>query len=286
MASRRTVGSRAISAIPMKSALRRTAALVVLGILLWAPVAAAQGGDGDGEDEGSNAGADQQWAEDFEAELQELLAESGIQDADPQSLIGEPGDLDLPPGELTLTGIVAVAPEPPTGSGSELAGPCQGVAISFDDQGEAIDMAVDFDDPAPPYDVYDGAQAFTADNPFEVHVNGYVAYAGRAEPAPINHTWKIRTQGLSFDSGGDDNPDAESHNAGTVNLADDLPAPAKINALFAIDGEMVADGGFHCVGSGFFRTVGGTPVLGAAGVVLMLATGLGALFNARPARTW
>lgn len=260
----------------------RLLAAALLGLALTAPAAGA--GEAPPPD---GTPIDQQWAEDFEAEVQQLIDEAGLE-GDPAGLVGEPGDLDLPPGELTLVGIVQVAEgvDAETGGGSELAGPCQGVAISFDGDGGVVDAAADLDDGAAPVDLLDQSQAFTADNPFEVDVNGYVAYAGRADPAPIDHTWQIRTQGLSFDSGGDDNPDAENRNAGVVDLASDLPGPAKVNALFKIDGEMDAADGFRCQGSGYFRTVGGVPVLAGAGVVLVLAAGFGALFNARPARTW
>ena len=61
---------------------------------------------------------------------------------------------------------------------------------------------------------------------------------------------------------------------------------AKVNALFYIEADMVADGGFFCIGSGYFETTGGSRTLEGAGVVLVLAMGLGALFNTRPAITW
>jgi hypothetical protein len=241
-----------------------------------------------GEDTGSDAPTtDEELAEELQAELEELLADAG-NEGDLPEIIGEAGDLDLPPGELVYLGAIEVATgeDAPDGEGSELAGPCMGIAMSFRGDGSLLDMAADFNPGAPPIDLLDGGQAFTASNPYEVDVDGFVAYAGVAEPAPIDHTWAIRVQGLSLDSGGDDNPDAEDRNAGTVNLGDDLPAPAKVNALFAIDGEMTAEGGFECTGSGFIKTVGGLPILGGLGLVLLLAGGLGALFNARPAQTW
>ena len=62
--------------------------------------------------------------------------------------------------------------------------------------------------------------------------------------------------------------------------------PAKLNALFRIEGSMIADNGFACDGSGYIATTGGTPVLEVAGGGMVLSGGLGAVFNARPARTW
>lgn len=230
---------------------------------------------------------DEALAEELQAEIEALLAEMGAS-GDPSSLLGEAGDLDLPPGELVYTGVVeAVSAEDlPDGGGSELSGPCLGLALSFDGDGAVLDAAADFDPAAPPIDLVDGGQAFTSSNPFEVDVNGWVVYAGKAEPAPIDHSWKIVVQGLSLDKGGDDNPDAETHNAGSVDLAGDLPAPAKVSALFHIDGSMSAADGFNCQGSGYIKTVGGAPVLAGVGLILLLAGGIGALFNARPAKTW
>jgi hypothetical protein len=267
--------------------------LMVATLSLFVAVPAAEAGEPPPE-EGSDDGTpstltpeQQALAEEFQAELEEMLAEAGIDGSVPE-IVGEPGDLDLPPGTLVYAGAVdAVATtDLPDGGGSELAGPCMGLAMSFGPDGEVIDVAADFDPGAPPVDLMDGGQAFTASNPYQVDVDGFVAYAGMASPAPIDHEWEIAVQGLNLDSGGDDNPDAEDRNAGTVDLGDDLPAPAKVNALFHIDGEMAAEGGFLCTGSGYIETVGGMPVLGVLGLILLLAGGLGALFNARPARTW
>lgn len=230
----------------------------------------------------------------FQEQLAELLAVSGDQIPE---ILGEPGEDDLPPGIAIWLGEEAeqVSAELPDDGGSELVGPCMGIAASVAPDGdgfEVIDIAADFNDPAPPIDVsrpLDGnsfAQAFTSGNPFTVHVDGFVVYAGRADPAPINHSWEIRTFGISVDEGGDPNPNAKNRNAGTVNLEEDLPAAAKVNALFYIEADMIADGGFSCIGSGYFETTGGTRTLEGAGIVLVLAMGVGALFNSRPARTW
>lgn len=230
----------------------------------------------------------------FNEQLATLLDVSG--DEIP-SIVGEPGEDDLPPGIVIWLGPEAeqVAANFPENAASELIGPCMGIAASVapsDDGFEVIDIAADFSDPGPPLDVFEPLEdntfgaAFTAGNPFTVHVDGYVVYAGRADPAPINHSWEIRTFGISVDSGGDPNNGAENRNAGTVNLKEDLPAAAKVNALFYIEGDMIADGGFNCLGSGYFKTIGGNRTLEGAGAVMVLAMGLGALFNTRPARTW
>ncbi len=241
------------------------------------------------EDSGDDAtsGDEAVLTEELDAEIAALMAEMGI-DGDPASLIGEAGDLDLPPGEPVFEGLVTAAEDEPLpdGGDSKLTGPCMGVALSFDDEGNLIDAAADFDDAGPPVDLIDGGQAFTAADPYQVHVNGWVVYGGRADPPPINHTWWIRTLGLSVDAGGDDNPEGENRNAGSVDMASSLPGPAKVNALFYMDARMNADGGFRCDGSGYWATVGGFPAFEGAGLVIMLLSGLGLFFNARPARTW
>lgn len=210
-----------------------------------------------------------------------------------EDLTGPPGEFDLPPGVAVFLGYdnVATTDTLPDEGGSSLTGPCKGIAASLAPAGggyEVIDVAADFDDAGPPIDLFGdrGAQAFTASNPFRVDVDGVVVYAGFTDFPPINHSWFIETQGISFDAGGDPNPKAKNRNAGSVDLGATLPAPAKVNALFRISGEMVADNGFFCEGSGYFRTQGGLPILEGAGLVLFLTAGVGALFNARPAKTW
>ena len=185
-------------------------------------------------------------AEQFRQELLDVLTEGGVE-VDPanlDNLIGEPGDLDAAPGEPVLLQIAGdaatLATEPIEGDGdSSLTGPCMGLAISFDDEANIIDIAGDFSAAAPPIDLLEFYEsdrqtvkaAFTADNPYKVHVDGFVAYAGIAGPSgggPTNHTWAIETFGQALDEGGDDNPDRENRNAGGVNFKDQLPAPAKV----------------------------------------------------------
>ncbi len=265
------------------------ASLIGLSSIGFVGGAGAQDDESD-ESEGVDEEGQGTLAEDLEAELIALLQENGI-DVGTEglgALIGEPGDLDLPPGEIILPAIIEEyeTTEIPDGGGSSLTGPCLGVAFSFDGDGGALDAAADFSPALPPYDLYGGGQAFTAANPFEVDVNGFVVYAGYAPTAPTNHVWYVEVQGLNLDAGGDDNEGLEQNNAGSVDLAGQLPAPAKVNALFKIDGSMTADGGFNCAGSGYFRTTGGMPILEVGGILLLGAGALGAIFNARPARTW
>ena len=264
------------------------AAVVVAGALfIGAPASVAQ----------DSVQLDAESLEVIEAFFEELATLLGLSGSQIPDIIGEPGEDDLPPGVAIWLGEEAeeVSAALPDDGGSELVGPCMGIAASMAPDGDGftvIDMAADFNDPGPPIDVFEPlagntfAQAFTSDNPYLVHVDGFVVYAGRADPAPIDHSWEIRTYGISVDSGGDPNPNAKNRNAGTVNLNEDLPAGAKVNALFYIEADMNADGGFLCIGSGYFETTGGSRTLEGAGIVLVLAAGLGALFNTRPAKTW
>ncbi len=246
---------------------------------------------------------DAELAAEFEAELLGMLGSATGQPVDPSAfadLIGMPGDLDLPPGQLSVTmagDAVVVVASGEVGGGSSLTGPCMGIALSFDGDGRLIDAAADFDPDGAPVDMFsyyesggtDLRAAFTSKNPFEVDVNGFVAYtgvAGAAGDGPRNHSWEITSFGQALDSGGDDNADGKNRNAGTLDLGEQLPAPAKVNALFRIEGSMIADNGFACDGSGYIATTGGAPVLEVAGGVMVLIGGLGAVFNARPARTW
>jgi len=242
--------------------------------------------------------------EQFQAELLTMMTENGLTDVSVESLdnlLGEPGDLDLPPGEPILVvgedAVRLLEGQVDDEGDSQLTGPCMGITMSFNEDGVMIDMAADFDEDRPPIDMLEFYEssgetvqaALTASNPYKVDVNGFVVYAGIAGGAgdgPRNHTWDITTFGTALDSGGDDNPDGENRNAGGLNLGDQLPAVAKVNALFKIEGQMTADDGFECVGSGYFETTGGTPIAQIAGGVLAILGGLGVLFNARPARTW
>ncbi len=207
------------------------------------------------------------------------------------------------------------------GSGAELSGPCMGMAWSFDSDGQPLDVAWDWDQDGPPVGLKDGPVAdgelavepiFTSDNPFKVDVDGAVIYTGLAGgvpdgTGPLDHDWFIELNFLGFtganiDAGGDPNRSGENRNLGAVNLNEDLPAPAKISGLVAVNGQMSApnsgtgqDDGtsgavpngleFFCIGSGFVDFQGGIP-LTAPGVALVFLSTVGMLFNARPAKTW
>ncbi len=217
--------------------------------------------------------------------------------------------------EQTLTQIARAGGDQGliAGSGSALKGPCMGQAWSFDADGRPLDVAFDWNRELPPvkYSSDPGeppVQAFTADDPFQVHVDGAVIYTGVAGGAadgtgPWEHDWFINMRFLGFagtnvDSGGDPNSNYENRNAGAVNLNEDVPEPAKINGLIAVNGQMDApgtgngtapgdqnDNPFLCVGAGFVETTGGIP-LSAPGAALVLLSTAGLVFNARPAKTF
>ena len=187
-----------------------------------------------------------------------------------------------------------------------------GQAWSFDDDGQPLDVGFDWNRELPPVKYSTDpneplVQAFTADDPFVVHVDGAVIYTGVAGgfedgTGPYDHDWFIKMNFVGFagsnvDSGGDPNTNYENRNAGSVNLHEDLPQPAKISGLVAINGQMAAPGTgdgapgqqntlpFLCVGSGFVDVTGGIPVT-APGVALLLLSTVGLMFNARPAKTF
>ncbi|MEM9521133.1 MAG: hypothetical protein AAGA37_17570 [Actinomycetota bacterium] len=191
------------------------------------------------------------------------------------------------------------------GDESALTGPCMGQAWSYDSDGQPLDMAFDFSRNAAPVSFADDGtlvQAFTADNPFRVDVNGAVIFTGVAGgftdgTGPVEHDWFIKMNffgfgGTNVDAGGDPNTNGENRNAGSVNLNEDLPGPAKINGLISVNGSMEAPGtldlpdvDFLCAASGFVEFEGGFP-LSAPGVAIASLATVGLLFNARPAKTW
>ena len=215
--------------------------------------------------------------------------------ATPEALEYTLGQIAAAGGDL---GLIA-------GSGSALKGPCMGQAWSYDSDGQPIDMAFDFNrESAPMSFAEDGTleQAFTSDNPFRVDVDGAVIFTGVAGgftdgTGPVEHDWFIRMNFLGFsgtnvDAGGDPNTNGENRNAGSVNLNEDLPGPAKINGLIAVNGSMEAPETldlpgveFFCTASGFVEFEGGIP-LSAPGAALAALATVGLLFNARPAKTW
>ena len=208
--------------------------------------------------------------------------------------------------EYTLSQIVAAGGDLGliAGSGSALKGPCMGQAWSYDSDGQPLDVAWDFDRELPPQTFNDQGeyvQAFTAENPFRVDVNGAVIFTGVAGglgdgSGPIDHDWFISMNffgfgGTNIDAGGDPNSNGENRNAGSVNLKEDLPGPAKISGLVSINGSMEAPftgdspANFFCTGAGFVQFEGGLD-LSIPGVALAALATVGLLFNARPAKTW
>jgi len=205
---------------------------------------------------------------------------------------GEPGEYDLTEADIifgTYVQIWGVSSEVDDfGDGSSLEGPCGGYAISYDNDGQIIDAAMDLGFDGPPFDMVDGGQAFTADNPFKVDTNGLVEYYGFAPQngdGPIDHRWFIKTSGVSVDSGGDPNSNGKNRNQGIVDLENDLPV--KFSAKVRVEGEITSNN-ITCTGYGHVEFIG-NGLLDPAGIasILLLGGGIfGLLFNARPAQTW
>jgi hypothetical protein len=175
------------------------------------------------------------------------------------------------------------------GDGSVLTGLCGGYAYSFDQDGNLIDAAMDLGDDSPPVDIVDGGQAFTSSNPFKVDTRGLVQYFGfapRDGDGPQNHTWEIRTSGISLDKGGDPNPNLKNRNSGIVDLAEDLPV--KFSAKVKVDGFMKSLNQPDCIGKGHVEFIGNglTDPVGLGALALLGGGLFGLLFNARPAYTY
>lgn len=206
---------------------------------------------------------------------------------------GEPGDLDLTEEDERFGRLVsefgATTDVSDFGDGSSLTGPCGGQVFSYDADGQLIDAMIDLGDDGPPIDVIDGGQAATASNPFKVDSAGIVNYFGfypRDGDGPRNHQWEIRTAGVSLDSGGDDNPNGNNRNAGSVNLGD--AAPFGVSFTTQVEASIMSDLE-PCLGTGHVEFQGPFPpasVPGAVGGAAILAGIFGLLFNARPAVTW
>ncbi|MDG1410107.1 MAG: hypothetical protein P8L46_11725 [Acidimicrobiales bacterium] len=185
-----------------------------------------------------------------------------------------------------------------------------GQAWPYDSDGQPLDVAFDWNRELPPRTWNEDGnlvQAFTSDDPFIVDVDGVVIYTGVAGgledgTGPWEHDWFIMMNLLGFtgtniNAGGDPNTGDENHNAGAVNLHEDLPDPAKISGLVAVNGQIHAPGTgngscddrnsdmFLCMATGFVEFQGGIP-LTATGVALVFLATVGLLFNARPTRTW
>lgn len=166
-------------------------------------------------------------------------------DGIPDLAIGTPGLWDLREGaespEEYLARVDLGGGFDLEDAGSILVGPCGGMAISYDAEGQSVDIAFDFGDDGPPVDQY-GRPTFTSDNPFRVRTDGVVAYYGftrdvatlstagqiagvdYGDPAPAfhDHQWQVDVMEISADYGGDPNPRDKNRNAGLIDLGNVL----------------------------------------------------------------
>ncbi len=205
---------------------------------------------------------------------------------------GEPGEDDIQEGDDRFGRLVAILGQSTAvniGSGSKLEGVCGGYAYSFDEDGELIDAAMALGDGTPPVDTIDGGQAFTSGNRFKVDTRGLVQYYGfmpRADEGPKDHSWTIKTSGISLDSGGDPNESGKNRNAGIVDLAEDLPV--KFSANVQVSGRLDSSNIGSCIGEGHveFIGIGLTDPVGLVALAMLGGGIFGLLFNARPAYTY
>jgi len=288
---------------------------LAVGSLLLAAGPVQAGDGGEGGEEGGEELPEALSPKDIRRFLNQVTEEFGVDEAtgfpvlpeDLDELLGEPGDRDLPESDLPIATpaqrraaaerIAAVGGEvEASGSGSSLVGPCMGFAWSYREDGSPLYAIMDFNRAAPPVEIYPdfGEVAFTESNPYLTDVNGTTVYAGVAGgrapgTGPRNHDWTIEIEfagiGNELDGGGDPNGEGENRNLGAVSSKEDLPEAAKVNAKAQIKGRMVADNGFKCEGSGYVEFIGGRDLTGP-GAALVLISGVGMLFNARPARTF
>jgi hypothetical protein len=221
---------------------------------------------------------------------------------------GEPGDLDLRPGDgrfgtEVTDAVTGMGPDALSASDqSSLLHDCGGMAVSYDSSGNMVDWAIGVGssegggptgqlvDLYPEADI--GKRAFTKSNPF--HVKDKVIYFGRMPgegDGARNHTWTLKTGPISIDEGGDDNPDGNNRNAGEVDIGDDVPGGALVipTGIYPFEGHLDSTNGVECWGEGWVRFDTAFPPLTAAGLAAG-AAGLvaifGLLFNVRPAITW
>jgi len=185
--------------------------------------------------------------------------------------------------------------------GSSLTGPCKGVVIAYDSSGMSVDAMFDTGGAGPLMDIY-GNQKMTRANPLKVDTRGVLVYFGSSQPATFhNHRWFLKAAGIFKDDGGDPNQNDENRNAGSVDFGSLLPF--SFTALVEADGAWVdewgpselpemAAGAYptpNCVGHGWVKFVGPSPLTTPVGMisVLLAAAGFtGVLFNARPALSW
>ena len=225
----------------------------------------------------------------------------GIPDIGELPPVGIAGIWDDRIGEVTEEGfLAAVSGTFDLGDdGSSLTGPCKGVVISYDADGNSIDAMFDRGGDEPLYDVY-GSQTMTRGNPFEVDTRGFIVYYGSSIPETFhNHRWFIMAEGIFKDDGGDPNPRDKNRNAGSVDFGELLPFSftSIVKAKGAwVDGwgstelpEVGPYPGMQCVGEGWVKFVGPNPLTTPPGMVALAlaAAGFsGVLFNARPALSW
>jgi hypothetical protein len=183
--------------------------------------------------------------------------------------------------------------------GSFLFGPCKGVAISYDADGNSVDAIVSRGGDEPVLDIF-GNQKMTRGNPFLVDTRGVLVYFGSSQPETFfDHRWYLMAEGVFSDDGGDPNPQGKNRNAGAVEFMNLLPFP--FTALVKAKGAWVHGWGPaplpvqdtypepNCVGEGWVKFVGPNPFLTPPGALAMLlaAAGFsGVLFSARPALSW
>lgn len=245
-------------------------------------------------------------------DLMEFIPEQFRADFTDQNGDGIPDIGELPPegiagiwddkiGEVSEEGfLAAVSGDFDQGDdGSSLTGPCKGVVISYDADGNSIDAMFDRGGADPLYDVY-GNQKMTRSNPFEVDTAGTIVYYGSSIPETFhNHRWFLMAEGVFKDDGGDPNPRDKNRNAGSVDFGDLLPF--QFTALIKAKGAWVDQWGPeelpemesypapNCVGEGWVQFVGPNPLATPPGVLalaLAAAGFTGVLFNARPALSW
>lgn len=115
---------------------------------------------------------------------------------------------------------------------------CTMTLTSLDADGATIDTATVGDT--------DATQA----NPFEVDVDGSVAWVGTMGPLVIkDHTWSVSVFNIPTPlSGGDPNSGGDTDGADTVQVGENLPF--ELTGLFFVSGQISGTGG-SCAGSGW-----------------------------------